>query len=138
MQEVTKRFLAAKAFIQNEQGEVLILREGNSYQEGTNLRKWDVPGGRLEPGETLLEGLAREVGEESGLTVTVERLLDARENFPVIKDEKVHIVRLYYLCQCTEGNVTLSTDHDTFAWITKEEASSYSLMDDVKDLIQKL
>jgi 8-oxo-dGTP diphosphatase len=130
-----KRFLAAKAIIRNREGKFLILRESGSYDEGTNIGKWDVPGGRLEEEETLHDGLAREVSEEVGLKFVVERLLDARENFPVIKNQKTHIVRLYYLCSTTDTDVILSTDHDRFEWITKEELQNYEVMLDVKELI---
>ncbi len=138
MSEGVKRFLAAKAIIKNAEGKFLILRESGSYDEGTNIGKWDVPGGRLESGETLYEGLAREVSEEVGLKFITERLLDARENFPVIKGEKTHIVRLYYLCSTTDTEVTLSPDHDRFEWITKEEVQDYEVMVDVKELIDQI
>lgn len=138
MNEVTKRFLAAKALIRNSDGNFLIVREAGTYDEGTNVGKWDLPGGRLEVGETLLEGLQREVREEAGIEIVVEDLVDARENFPVIKGEKVHIVRLYYLCSSDKIEITLSVDHDQFAWISKAELSDYAVMDDVKDLISTL
>lgn len=137
MSEEVTRFLAAKAIIRNGEGKFLILRESGSYEEGTNFGKWDVPGGRLEAGETLHDGLVREVSEEVGINFVTERLLDARENFPVIKGKKTHIVRLYYLCSTSDTNVVLSTDHDRFEWITKDELQNYEVMLDAKELINQ-
>lgn len=41
-----KLFVAAKAVVQNEEGKVLILREATTYEESTNVGKYDIPGGR--------------------------------------------------------------------------------------------
>ena len=61
---IDKFFLATKAFI-TYNDKVLILREASTNPDGTNEGKYDVPGGRLEPGENPTESLAREVKEET-------------------------------------------------------------------------
>jgi 8-oxo-dGTP diphosphatase len=132
-----KLFVGAKGLIARPDGKVLIVREGSLYDEGTELGNWDVVGGRIEPEEQLLEGLAREVKEESGLSVVVGDLLGVTENFPVIKGEMVHIIRTYYACTTSEETVTLSIDHDAFEWIDPSTYTSYGLMDDVKDMFKK-
>jgi ADP-ribose pyrophosphatase YjhB (NUDIX family) len=50
-----KLFVAAKAIIISE-GKVLLLREA-AYDEGTNVGKWGVPGGRIHDDEPILDGL---------------------------------------------------------------------------------
>lgn len=65
-----KLFVATKAFIVKD-GKVLILRESQKYEDGTNAAHFDLPGGRLAPGEHFAEALAREVKEETGLSVTL-------------------------------------------------------------------
>src|SRR5262245_18487700 len=52
--------------------EVLLIRRGKAPRMG----EWSIPGGRLEPGETVREAAIREVHEETGLTVTDLRLID--------------------------------------------------------------
>ncbi len=78
-----KLFVGMKAIIVHE-GKVLILREAE-YDEGTNTGKWDVPGGRINPEEPFLEGLKREVREESGLEIEPLELCGIFETFPTIK-----------------------------------------------------
>lgn len=65
-----KLFVATKAFIERD-GKILILREAGKYQDGTNIGHYDVPGGRLTPGENWQVALTREVKEETDLDVTV-------------------------------------------------------------------
>src|SRR3954465_10864160 len=54
---------------------VLLVRRGTPPLLG----EWSIPGGLLEPGETLIEGVARELLEETGLTVRVIDLIEALE-----------------------------------------------------------
>lgn len=132
-----KLFVGAKGLIVRPDGKILIVREGSSHDEGTELGNWDVVGGRIEPEEPLLDGLAREIMEESGLTVTVGRLLGVTENFPVIKGEMVHIIRAYYACTTTETEAVLSQDHDAHEWIDSTTYESFNLMDDVVEMFKK-
>jgi 8-oxo-dGTP diphosphatase len=132
-----KLFVGAKGLIARDDGKVLIVREGNLYEEGTELGNWDVVGGRIEPEEPLFEGLAREVTEESGLNVVVGQLLGVTENFPTIKGETVHIIRTYYACTTRDEIVKLSSDHDAYEWIDPTSFDSYGLMDDVKEMFKK-
>lgn len=132
-----KLFVGAKGLISRPDGKVLIVREGSLYDEGTELGNFDVVGGRIEPEEQILEGLKREIAEESGLMVQVGQLLGVTENFPVIKGEKVHIIRVYYVCTTEDATVTLSQDHDSFEWILPSEYENYSIMDDVREMFKK-
>jgi 8-oxo-dGTP diphosphatase len=129
-----KLFVACKALVFNDNGECLIVREGSKYDEGTNLGRYDVVGGRIEPEETLMSGLAREVKEETGLTVLVRELIAASENFPIIKGEEVHIIRLYYYCETESQKVILSEDHDEYRWIPPHTHEEFDIMDDVKEV----
>jgi 8-oxo-dGTP diphosphatase len=131
-----KLFIGAKAFIERE-GKILIVREADTYIEGTELGKWDVPGGRIEPRETLMDGLVREVGEECGLRIADSKVFAVREGFPVIKGEECHIVRIYFTAQAGEGEVRLSQDHDAWEWIDPQDHERYPLMDDLHQLCEE-
>jgi 8-oxo-dGTP diphosphatase len=58
------------AIITHADGRVLLIQRGNEPGRGL----WSLPGGRIEPGESDVEAVAREVAEETGLTVTVGAL----------------------------------------------------------------
>jgi len=88
-----------------------------------------LPGGRINPGEPFLDGLAREIKEESGLEVEVDQPLYVGEWWPVIKGNKNQIVGIFFLCTPLHQNVTLSEEHDDFQWITPGETNKYDIMD---------
>lgn len=67
-----RHIIAASALIRDESGEIALVR--------TERRGWELPGGQIELGETLTDGLRREIMEECGLSVELGRLLHVRSN----------------------------------------------------------
>ena len=119
-------FVALKAFIVRD-GKVLILRESGSYVDSTQTGKFDVPGGRLNPGENFADGLKREVKEEAGLDVEFGIPFHMGEWRPTVRGEEWHIVATFVRCESPSGDVTLGTDHDAFEWIEPSRAGEYPL-----------
>lgn len=109
-------FIALKAFIEHE-GKILILREAGEYADGTNAGKFDVPGGRLKPGEKFEDALRREVEEETGLTVTIGSAFHVGEWRPVVRGEEWQVVGVFMKCVAESAGVRLTGDHDRFEWI---------------------
>lgn len=77
--------------------------------------KWEPPGGVLELGETIPEGLAREVYEETGLTIEPESVSG------VYKNMKHGIVAIVFRCHVTGGELRPSDETAAFAWLTPDE-----------------
>jgi ADP-ribose pyrophosphatase YjhB (NUDIX family) len=139
MSENIKLFVAVKAFILNEKGEVLLLREASTYSDGTNIGKYDIPGGRIEIKESLEEALSREVLEETGLTIRHGELFDAHDTFNEKGGETWHIVRLFYKVSCNKEEVVISSDHDEYTWIpVKEAIKKNGLIQSLIPLLEKL
>jgi 8-oxo-dGTP diphosphatase len=63
------------AVVRDESGRILVVRRARPPTEGL----WSIPGGRVEPGETLAEAARREVREETGLDVEVQEVLGGVE-----------------------------------------------------------
>ena len=113
--------VGVKAIIRDEAGRVLLLQRAEPYVD-SNVRKWDTPGGRINPGEPLLEALRREVKEETSLTLTgTPRLLAAQD---ILRVEGRHVVRLTYEAQA-EGTVQLDPgEHTEYKWVALSDLES--------------
>lgn len=134
-----KTIIAVKAFITRPDKKILILRESVSYGGSKCPGYFDVVGGRVESGETMADGLKREIKEEAGLCVNVGEVIHVTDNFISIQGEKAQIVRIYYQCTTVDDvEVILSDDHDYYEWIYPEEAISINLHDDLKEIFKKL
>lgn len=130
-------FVAAKAVITNDLGQVLVLKEQVS-EEGTNAEKWGLPGGRLNLGERFLNGLAREVMEETGLVVKVGYPVMVGEWHPVIKGEERQIIAVFVACKAeSSAKIFLSEEHDDFKWITEENISHLIFMQPDDEVIKR-
>jgi 8-oxo-dGTP diphosphatase len=87
----------------------------------TDRDAWNLPGGRVEPGETPQEAVVREVLEEVGLHVRVERLLGVH---PVpTKDDLVFT----FLCVPVGGVLSTSREADRVAWFGRANLPANTL-----------
>jgi 8-oxo-dGTP pyrophosphatase MutT (NUDIX family) len=120
--------IATKALIVNDKGQILILREASTYEEGTNVGKYHLPGGRLNPGEAFLDGLKREVDEESGLQIEIGKPIYVGEWRPVIKGVQNQIVAIFFICKPLSSKVRLSEEHDDYKWVLPNEIKTYDVM----------
>ena len=125
-----KLFIATKAFVVHN-GKVLILRESSNNPVGTNANKFDVVGGRLNPGEQWDECLRREIKEESGLDVTIGTPFYVGEWRPVVHCELWQIIGVFFVCHAAIDAVVLSQDHDSFLWIDPATSNEYPLIDNL-------
>ena len=112
---------------------VLLVRRGSEPLKG----HWTLPGGVLEVGETLVEGVAREVCEETGLLVEpleLVELLDrihheeGREDGRETGRVRYHYVIADYLCRVIGGELRAASDADAVRWLEPAEWSSHSAL----------
>lgn len=91
---------------------VLLVESKNVLLLENNRDEWELPGGRIEIGETPTECLAREFKEELDIDVEVTKLLDSYL-FEVIPGKYVFIVT--YLCEARANQApTISDEHTSF------------------------
>jgi 8-oxo-dGTP diphosphatase len=112
-----------------ERNRVLLVQRGREPLKG----KWSLPGGMLELGESLAEGVVREVQEETGLIVEVLELVELldrvhRESSPEGERVRFHYVIADYLCRVVGGTLQASSDADAARWVERAEWNSHSAL----------
>lgn len=114
---------------------VLLVRRGRPPLEG----RWSIPGGILEIGETIAEGIERELIEETGVRVRVLQLIEIYEK--VMRDEdtrpQYHFVILDYACEFMEGVTQAGGDVTEVKWASEQELDGLALTGAAKRVIRK-
>lgn len=105
----------AGAVVLDDSGRVLLVRRANEPSRGL----WSLPGGRVEPGETAADAAAREVLEETGLVVSVGRLLARVDLGPFYVDD--------FAARVVSGSLVAGDDALDAGWFTVDEMRSMAL-----------
>ncbi len=103
--------IAVKAFIVNKNKLLVVKRASDDIQK-PNI--WELPGGRLSPGEDPFIGLIREIREETGLYI--KPILPMSINH-FQRDDKQTITMIVSFCKPLGGRFKLSEEHSNFDWI---------------------
>ncbi len=107
------------AVIRDKEGRILLARRApGQHLEG----HWELPGGKVEPGESLESALQRELREELGLVVTVGEEL-ARTEYHYDRGS----IELIALETLVSGDVTHMTVHDAFDWFAPDEIKTVAV-----------
>jgi 8-oxo-dGTP diphosphatase len=114
---------------------VLLVRRGNPPLQG----EWSIPGGMLEVGETLAEGVRREVAEETGIEVSIGDLIEVFERISRDREgrPKYHYVILDYFCEMLGGEARPGSDVTDVAWVSEADLEQYSLTASAVRVIHK-
>jgi len=115
---------------------VLVVQRQNAPASGW----WSIPGGRVEPGETDVDAVRREVREETGLDVTVGSLL-GRVNRPGPPDpngsgEEIWYEIADYHCTVTGGSLRPGDDATDVRWVSPEELRALATSDGLIEVLE--
>lgn len=108
MSDTPKHFVSVAGVVVRDDGRVLAVRRRDN-------RHWEPPGGVLELDETFDEGVRREVFEETGIEVQVERLTGVYKNMPR------GIVALVFLCSPASGQLTTTEETLSVCWLSIDQ-----------------
>jgi 8-oxo-dGTP diphosphatase len=137
----TQPLVGVGAVVLNSDGRVLLVKRGTEPMLG----HWSLPGGLLELGETLVEGVKREVFEETGLIVEPEAIVEAVDRIYRHSDGEKSRIRYHYVvldfwCRTLGGELRPSSDAADVAWVSRAEwkdSNFYSLDSIAVQVIEK-
>ena len=108
--------------------QLLLIRRGR----GPGAGSWSIPGGRVEPGETLAEAVVRELAEETGLEGICGELVGWVER---IGDDH-HFVILDFRCAVLDDRAPVAGDDaDDVAWVPLHDVAEQQLVDGLAEFL---
>lgn len=112
-----------------------LLTDGNRLLLQNRVKKdwkgYTLPGGHVEPGESFVDAVLREMKEETGLTVHDPRLVGVKQ-FPI---ENGRYVVLLFKAEKYEGEL-VSSEEGTMEWIPYERLSEVGTVADFEELLR--
>ena len=94
---------------------------------------WEFPGGKIEPGESAEDALKREIQEELGVDITIDKFLCTTDyDYPTF-----HLTMHCYLCSIVSGEIELR-EHKSARWLTADLLNSVEWLPADMDVIKQL
>lgn len=119
--------LGCSAVVFDEKREKLLLTRR------TDNGRWCLPGGALDPGETVTESCIREVREETGLDVEVVRLVgvysDPHRLIEYADGNRFHLISLHFETRVLGGELAYSSETSEFLWTIPGDIGQVDLME---------
>lgn len=122
---------SATVAVINQDKKILILERGPTapWMPG----RYCLPGGRLEDNESLVECAARELAEETNIIIS-----DNKDLFPLTIRYCSEYSKIIFHISLHNPVVFLNWEHDSYAWVSREESSRYDLVPGSKATIKVL
>ena len=116
-----------------DQGRVVLIKRRFEPLAG----HWSLPGGAVDIGETLVECVAREMLEETGLVVEVGPVIEVFDRIIRDQDERVqfHYVLVDYVCRPVGGMLAANSDVADAVWADPADLPAFNLADPATDVI---
>lgn len=118
-----------------EAGRVLLVRRDTEPLRG----EWSVPGGMLELGEKLRDGVRREVQEETGIDVEPGEVLDVFDSIftDALGRTQYHYVLIDYLCRSLGGEPRAGSDVSDVRWVSADALPAMGLRPSIEEVVRK-
>lgn len=130
---MSKVGVSQKVIILNDKGKLLAIRRSDTAP--IRPLHWDLPGGDLDFGEDPIQGIIREIAEETGLAVEHPEPFDVEAH---VNPDGDFWVTIAYQARCGIEDVKLSYEHDEFRWVAPEEFLQLKSAEKLQRFVKKL
>ncbi len=135
-------WVGIKGLIENKKGQILLLQSSLKGHTVPSPKYWDIPGGRIQEGQSVDEALRREIEEETGITklLSVDFFTGVISNHQIpFEGTTLGLVLMVYRVRVPEDSrITLSDEHIASEWVDKKEAAGRLAHKYPKDFTQLL
>jgi len=142
--EYPERPLVGVGGVVIDNGRALLIRRASEPLRG----EWSIPGGMLELGETLEQGVARELLEETGLQIRVLELIEVFERIVYAPNggsagddgperPRFHYVIADYLCERVSGEHAAASDVTDVVFANEEDLDKFRLTETALRIVHK-
>jgi len=125
-----KPTLTVDAIIKVNDDKIVLVKRKNPPYKGW----WALPGGIVEYGETVEEAVKREVCEETGLEIEIEKLVNVYSDPK--RDPRGHFISICFLCRKTGGTLRAATDAANVSTFSLKEVKNLKLAFDHKKMLE--
>lgn len=119
-------YIGVKGLIQNSQGQLLLLKADVSQHSRGTPAYWDIPGGRIDEGESVLDALKREIKEETGIakleTYQFFTAVVSNHQIPQGRQQIGLVLMIYVVKIPAKSIVKISKEHTEYEWVSRLEA----------------
>jgi 8-oxo-dGTP pyrophosphatase MutT (NUDIX family) len=130
-------FPIVQAMIRKNTNEYLVIKRAKAVEIGS----WEFPGGKIEPGEKIEKALEREIKEETGLRVDIERFVGWGQGFAIKEEPTGKLVDrfvMFFECKLIKGKLKLDEESADHKWASLEEIMKFSQLSmPVRDFFSK-
>lgn len=120
--------LGIKALLRRHDGRILLLQVNPKKLRGEQRQYWDLPGGRVQRGDTVVDTLRREVREETGIdalnAIKEVGMVLSNIRIPLNEIDSAGLILGVYTCSIPDdATVALSDEHTAYDWFAPKEAA---------------
>jgi 8-oxo-dGTP diphosphatase len=132
---IDQTLVIASAIIENEKGEVLLLKRGETK---TFQGYWQLPEGKIEQNEKPQDALERELKEELSAKVDTSLLEKVSQSTFEARGNKYLAFRVIFKVKLKDNRITLGSEHSDFQWIEKNKISTLELLPGVSEAVDSV